>query len=971
MSSHRCVCLVSLIMLATCANAAQPIDPGSVAKLSPTLVARLADEGVAKTWVFFADKGLHSPTELSAALEDVAATYDKHAIERRAMRGTHARNGAGVFNQHDVPVVESYLDAVTRTGARLHVTSRWLNAISVYATVEQAELIATLPFVNRLEAVARSRRIEPVDAPKSKEDAIPVAPLRMGGINYGRSAEQLQQINLPALHAAGYTGHGVVIGILDTGFERSHIAFNHPIRPLTVIAEYDFVDNDGNAAQETGDPYSQHEHGTMILGCIGSYAPGDLVGGAFNASFVLAKTEDTTGEYPAEEDNYVAGLEFLESHGVDCTTSSLGYIDWYTQADLDGQTAVTTIAINILTSLGVHHCNAAGNEYHDSNPTTSSLIAPADGFQVITCGAVSSSGTITSFSSDGPTADGRIKPEVLALGSGTDTVNPFSTTGYTTADGTSLSTPLVACAVACLTQARPYWTVDQMREHLFETSQYYVLHGTHDPLYVYGYGIIDAFAANDVCDDAGAAALDSPKYACTSTATITVNDCGLDQDHGMIETVTVAIDSDSETGVEQVVLTELAPDAATFEGAISLSTVDAAGVLLIAEGDTITVTYIDADNGQGGQNIVVTAIATVDCAPPMISNIQTVNIGPRDAYAHFETDEPTLGIVHYGVSCGALNQAATSSGYGTTHEVHITGLDDDHTYYYAVEAADEAGNSADDDNGGSCYSFTTPETPDFFTEEFLSGFDLDGLTITFTPTGGSDFYTACAEEIDALPSDPTGGANLPLSDDDSETVTIAGGQNVALYGTTYTAFFVNSNGNITFGVGDTDYTESLEEHFDLPRLSALFDDLNPNSGGTVSYRQFANRIVVTWQNVPEYSATGSNTFQVELYFDGTITFSYLGVTSADSIVGLSAGEGLSPDYLGMDLSALGGCGLPGDLDCDGDIDFDDIDPFVLALSGQAGYEAEYPDCNWMNADTDGDGAVDFDDIDPFVALLAG
>ena len=462
-------------------------------KLSGALIHRLKMEpGPAKAWIFFTDKGITSPTQYRTAIKNLAATYNRRAIQRRMLRGRAARGG-GLFDQRDLPVKSTYIEAITANGARLHVTSRWLNAVSVYATRRQAEQIAALPFVDHLEAVGRSRRIKPVDV----EDKPFSTSGQRGRLDYGRSNNQLQQINLLALHDDGFTGAGVVVGILDTGFERSHEAFNHIFYPVTVVAEYDFVDNDGNTQAETGDPYSQHEHGTKILGCIGSYKPGDLVGGAYSASFILCKTEDTTAEYPAEEDNFVAGLEFIEMNGGDMSTSSLGYIDWYTQADLDGQTAVTTIAVNISTSLGVHHCNAAGNDYHDSNPSTSSLIAPSDAFQSITCGAVYSDGEIAYFSSDGPSADGRVKPEVLARGISTYTVDPHSATSYTTANGTSLSTPLVACAVACLIEAKPQWSVDQMRSALFETADYYVANGTYDPLYVRGYGVIDALAAKN------------------------------------------------------------------------------------------------------------------------------------------------------------------------------------------------------------------------------------------------------------------------------------------------------------------------------------------------------------------------------------------------------------------------------------------------------------------------------------------
>ena len=890
-------------------TAASQSATSSNSKIHSALIERLETEaGPAKTWVFFTDKGISTPTEYQAAIDNVANTYHERARQRRLMRGNAARGGA-LFDERDLPIPDEYIEAVAASGAKVHLTSRWLGAVSVWATREQAEKIAALPFVRALQPVARSRRIEARNVQPLDENATPpAAPLGPRGLNYGYSTEQLTQINLLELHDAGHTGNGVVVGILDTGFRRTHAAFNNIAHPLHVIAEYDFVDNDGNAGMEAGDPSSQHNHGTMILGCLGAYMPGSLVGGAFDASFILAKTEDTTGEYPAEEDNYVAGLEFIEANGADMSTSSLGYIDWYTQEQLDGLTAVTTIAINILTSHGVHHCNAAGNEYHDSNPATSSLIAPADGFQVLTCGAVDSSGATAYFSSDGPTADGRVKPEVLARGISTYTVSPSDNSGYTTADGTSLSTPLVACAVACLVDARPYWTVDQLRQYLFETADYYVANGTFDPLYVRGYGIIDAFAAYDNCPEAGVVEFDRAKYACEATALVTVSDCGLNTDDELVEQITITLDSTSEPTGEQITLTETHPASALFEGMITLSGTDSVGVLLITEGDTVTATYIDADDGMGGTNIVVLDTTIVDCTAPVISDIQIADVAPRSATITFNTDESTIGTIRYGTSCEMLTQSVSESSYVTQHVVTVTGLNDSSTYFFAVDAADEAGNPASDDNGGSCYMFATPDIPNFFTELFSGGNDLDNWSLMFSPNGTVDFYAGCAEEIDELPTDPAGGTTISLADDDYETINIGGGESVLLYGTSYSTFYVSSNGYITFGSGDTDYTEDLADHFSQPRIAGLYDDLNPSSGGTVSWKQEADRVVVTYLNVYEYGTTNPNTFQIEMFFNGDITISYLAVSISDGLAGLSEGVGLDPDYYPSDLSNMGSCG---------------------------------------------------------------
>ena len=473
-------------------KALAPVDDTAI-KYTPSLL-RLMDEQASphRVWVFFADKGIASSADYNRAISAVQAGYDQRAIQRRQMRGDNFARGGALFDFRDLPVADDYVQAVLQTGVTLRTTSTWLNAVSIEASADQIRAIASLPFVQKLQPLARRQQIEPI----GEEKAPPHVPGPLGRMDYGFSLEQLTQINLVALHDEGYTGNGVIVGILDTGFIRTHDAFNQPGHELNVIAEWDFINDDPNAGPEAGDPSGQHNHGTYILGVLGAYLPGELVGGAYDASFILCKTEDVSDEYQAEEDYYVAGLQFIEANGGDMFTSSLIYLDWYTQEDLDGQTAVTTIGVNIAIANGLYGCTAAGNNGHDSDPNTSHLGAPADAFQVITCGAVDNSGEMASFSSDGPTADGRVKPEVLARGVDTYTVDPGDDNGYSTVGGTSLSTPLVACAVACLIDAHPEWSVDDMRDAMFNTAAYYVANGAYDPLYVRGYGIIDVHAAS-------------------------------------------------------------------------------------------------------------------------------------------------------------------------------------------------------------------------------------------------------------------------------------------------------------------------------------------------------------------------------------------------------------------------------------------------------------------------------------------
>lgn len=473
-------------------------------KLHPHMIRLLEERGPSKGWVFFKDKALTTPEARTAALERARLALHPRAIERRRVR----RSVPGEADLRDVPVHPPYLQGVLATGCSFSIESSWLNAVSVHGTIEQFRAIAHLPFVDRIEPVRRGFLIDAqhdsrLPDPDASGHTDACTPLR--SLDYGLTQGQLEQMNLIELHDLGYTGAGVVIGMLDTGFHLGHEAFNQPGHEIDVVLEYDFINDDDFTGIEPGDPTAQHNHGTMVLGTIASYLPGVLIGGAFDASVILCKTEDATDEYAQEEDFYVAGLQFIEANGADLATSSLGYDDWYTQDQLDGQTAVTTIAVNTATDNGLICITAAGNNGNDQDPATSSLMAPGDAFDVITCGGVMPSGQIYDDSSDGPTADGRVKPELLARGWEVYTICAHEDTNCTTdTRGTSVSTSLIASMVACVIQVQPSWTPATMRTRLFETASYFLAHGTFDQLYVRGYGIPDAALAalggNDVLD---------------------------------------------------------------------------------------------------------------------------------------------------------------------------------------------------------------------------------------------------------------------------------------------------------------------------------------------------------------------------------------------------------------------------------------------------------------------------------------
>ena len=461
----------------------------SLALLAPALPAQsvparpAAPGEPARLWVFLADKGYADASAEAAAVQALAETFPARAAARRQAH----RSLPGLVDARDLPVAGRYVEALAALGAPVRVQSRWLNAVSVTADAALRARIEALPFVTGTRPVARS--VEPV-----LTDVATLPPAAAGpadGGFYGWSQEQMELIDLDALHALGFTGDGVVIGILDTGFATTHDAFHEPGHELQVVAAWDFVDNDADVGIEVGDDPDQHFHGTFILGVLAAYAPGELVGAAYDASYILAKTEDATQEVPAEEDLYVAGLEFVELNGADVATSSLGYLDWYDQSDLDGHTAVTTQAVNIATANGLHCCTAAGNQGHDLDPRTSHLMAPGDALQVLTCGAVEPTQEYGSFTSDGPTADGRVKPEVMTMGTQVKSVWPYDDVQIAEAAGTSTATPQLAGVVACLLEAHPEWGIATMRERIKKSASY-LGEPLPDPAFIYGWGIVDA-----------------------------------------------------------------------------------------------------------------------------------------------------------------------------------------------------------------------------------------------------------------------------------------------------------------------------------------------------------------------------------------------------------------------------------------------------------------------------------------------
>ncbi|UCD95120.1 MAG: S8 family serine peptidase, partial [Candidatus Zixiibacteriota bacterium] len=480
-----------ILALATSIHAAK--HPLKIAPKNPKIAERFQQkldsaqpEAKFKVWIFFTDKEISDESSLKKAVRGLPRRFTEKSAARRAAR-TNIEEG---FDFYDVPVSETYIRQVETTGAEIVHRSRWLNGVSAYADVKTIAAVSELPFVAEIRPVATARR-KPLPDDTDLHKIIPpelhkVLDTLPDSIKdgYGISFTQLQLINVPLMHLLGYTGEGILIAIFDTGYDIDHPVFGS----LNLIDKYDFINKDTSVGDALNDP-RQPSHGTATLSVVGGREDAVLIGSAYDAGFLLGKTEIIDEEIQAEEDNWVAASEWADSLGADVITSSVGYYVWYDPSVLDGQTAIITIAAEVAASRGIVPVNSAGNErlgdWHY-------VIPPADGPSVIAVGAVNSEGEIASFSSVGPTTDGRIKPDVVAMGVSVYAADYF-TGDYKFAGGTSYSAPLTAGAAALVLQANPGRAPPELKEMMLKSADRY-----DNPDNEYGYGLFDTFKAADL-----------------------------------------------------------------------------------------------------------------------------------------------------------------------------------------------------------------------------------------------------------------------------------------------------------------------------------------------------------------------------------------------------------------------------------------------------------------------------------------
>lgn len=442
-------------------------------------------------WVYFKDKP-NSVTDLANPL----TILSQRSLDRRTAQGI-------ALDIKDVPIYQPYIDEiVASTGITVKAKSKWLNCLHVRGLQTDINALKLLPSVLRVDFADKSLNSTKRITVKPKLKPVKKVLETTINFNYGTSANQIQMLNGHLLHQLNYTGFGKIIAILDAGFPGVNTA--QPFQRLRdnnqILGGYDYVNKSSNF-------YTANSHGTLVLSTMGGFKDGQLVGTAPDAQYYLFITEDVADENPVEESNWVEAAEEADRLGVDLITTSLGYFGYdnpaysHTYSDMTGNSNFASQGANIAYSKGIIVVASAGNEGGDIN-IEKHIGVPAEALGVIAVGAVKADKVYASFSSIGPSFDGRVKPDVMTQGQ--SSVLSDTAGNITTANGTSFSCPIMAGMVACLWQALPGKTSQEIKQLITQSADRFSL-----PTNQYGYGIpdfslalanglsVDSFSKND------------------------------------------------------------------------------------------------------------------------------------------------------------------------------------------------------------------------------------------------------------------------------------------------------------------------------------------------------------------------------------------------------------------------------------------------------------------------------------------
>ena len=424
----------------------------------------------AKYLITFKDK-TNSPYSVAKPLEFLS----QRSVNRRQKQNITVKT-------RDLPVNPAYISEIKKSGAKIWFTSRWMNAALIQTSETNLQTILKLPFVKGLEVNgtvddpgSRSgRRISKFESADNQS------------FNYGLSKTQNEMIGVNVMHDLGYRGEGMMIGILDAGFNNADkiAAFKPLFDEKRIVGTYDFVKKETSV-------YEDDAHGTEVLSCMGAFLEGSMVGSAPKASFLLLRSEDAPSEYIIEEANWLFAAEYADSVGVDLINSSLGYTTFddektdHAYAQLDGNTTIAARAADWAAGVGIVCVISAGNE---GNGVWKYEGTPADADSVLAVGAVDANKLYARFSSLGIPTDKRIKPDVVAMGQSAAVIPPNG--NVSTASGTSFSSPILCGMVAGYWQANPTLTAIQVMDNVRKSGSQ-----ADKPDKVLGYGIPILFKA--------------------------------------------------------------------------------------------------------------------------------------------------------------------------------------------------------------------------------------------------------------------------------------------------------------------------------------------------------------------------------------------------------------------------------------------------------------------------------------------
>jgi len=415
--------------------------------------------------IYFSDKGVNKNAGLNPSIYLTEKSAERRIKQKIA------------FDQSDIPVNEEYVQDVIKTGATILARSRWFNTIVIEANIDMADKIAAFPFIAQIQ-ILNDNETKQHSLPISEKPFLKAESMQpwVNGIcknsttdsyDYGAAYNQINQLNGQYLHNNGFSGQGMIIAVIDAGFNSVDImtCFDSLRINNQIKGTRDFAQPGNNVYATT-----MFSHGTMVLSCMGANSKGQMVGTAPKANYWLLRSEVAESESILEEYFWVSAAEFADSIGADLINSSLGYTTFddpatnHTYADMDGKTTVVTKGAEKAAKKGILVVNSAGNS---GNSTWKYIGAPADGDSVFTIGAVDAVGIRASFSSVGPTYDGRIKPTVVAQGVG---ASIFSPGGLERGSGTSFSSPIICGMTACLWQALPDLNNMQIIEAIKSTA---------------------------------------------------------------------------------------------------------------------------------------------------------------------------------------------------------------------------------------------------------------------------------------------------------------------------------------------------------------------------------------------------------------------------------------------------------------------------------------------------------------------